>query len=143
MSFGFREPLQVGLTSIVIPCYNAARYLAETLESAFTQTYTPTEIIVVDDGSTDGSVELIQTYGNRVRAEYGPNRGASAARNQGTALARGEFIQYLDADDLLTHDAIEKRVAGLRQNTADVAYSSGWETLIERELDVFEIGESA
>ena len=140
MSFEFREPLQVGLTSIVIPCYNAARYLAETLETASSQTYTPTEIIVVDDGSTDGSAELILAYGDQVKAEFGPNRGASAARNRGTALARGEFIQYLDADDLLIPDALEKRVAALQQSTADVAYSD-WEMLIESKPNVFEVGE--
>src|SRR5262245_14900968 len=90
-----------GLVSVVIPCYNAERFLAETLESAFAQTYPHTEIIVVDDGSTDGSAKLIKDYGDRVKAELGANRGGSAARNRGTALARGEFIQFLDADDVL------------------------------------------
>ena len=73
----------------------------------------------------------------RVNAEFGPNRGASAARNRGTALARGEFIQYLDADDLLTPDAIERRVAVLEETGADVAYSD-WEKLVEVEPGVFE-----
>src|SRR5215217_4540128 len=140
MSLELREPLQAGLTSIVIPCYNAARFVVKTLESAFSQTYTLTEIIVVDDGSTDGSAELIRAYGNRVKAEFGPNRGGGAARNRGTALACGEFIQYLDADDLLMPDAIEKRVAALQQSTADVAYSD-FETLIESEADEFEAGD--
>ena len=138
MPFEFREPLQAGLVSIVIPCYNAARYLVDTLESAFTQTYTPTEIIVIDDGSTDDSPALIRAHGNRVKSEFGPNRGAAAARNRGTALTRGEFIQYLDADDLLMPDATEKRVAALQRSAADVAYSD-WETLIESKPEVFEI----
>src|SRR3954465_6548006 len=124
MAFEFPEPPQTGLVSIVIPCYNSARFLVETVESALSQTYTPAEIILVDDGSTDGSAELIRSYGHRVKAEFGPNCGGGAARNRGTALARGEFIQYLDADDLLIPDAIEKRVAALQQSTADVAYSS-------------------
>jgi glycosyltransferase involved in cell wall biosynthesis len=134
---GARQP---GLVSIIIPCYNAKRFLAQTLESAFAQTYPHTEIIVIDDGSTDGSAELIHSYADRVRAEFGPNRGASAARNRGTTLARGEFIQYLDADDVLTLDAIAYRVAALQQSGAEVAYSD-WERLVEIEPGVFDIGE--
>src|SRR6476660_3095578 len=111
-----------GLVSVVVPCYNAERFLAETLQSAFIQTYPEIEVIVLDDGSTDGTADLIRSYGDRVRAEFGPNRGASAARNRGTALALGEFIQYLDCDDLLTPDALERRVDVLKKSGADVAY---------------------
>jgi len=126
------------LVSIIIPCYNARQYLAETLESAFVQTYPSIEIIVVDDGSTDGTAELIRSYGRRVMAEFGPNRGPSAARNRGTALAGGAFIQYLDADDLLTRDAIERRVTVLKETDTDVAYSD-WEKLVEAEPGVFAV----
>ena len=111
------------LVSIVIPCYNAKRFLAETLQSALAQTYPHIEIIVVDDGSTDGTTELIRAYADRVKAEFGPNRGASAARNRGTALATGAYIQYLDADDLLAPEAIELRLSALHGSGADVAYS--------------------
>src|SRR5438874_689463 len=97
----FDQTAEPDLVSIIVPCYNAERFLMETLESAFVQSYPRIEIIVVDDGSTDRTAELIRSCGERVRGEFGPNRGASAARNRGTALARGEFIQYLDADDLL------------------------------------------
>lgn len=128
------------LVSIIVPCYNAERFLVETLESAFSQTYPCTEVVAIDDGSTDRTAEIIRSYGNRVRAEFGPNRGASAARNCGTALARGEFIQYLDADDLLLPEAIERRVKVLQATGADVAYSD-WEKLIERAEGGFEIGE--
>jgi glycosyltransferase involved in cell wall biosynthesis len=136
----FHEMSQPGLVSIIVPCYNAERFLAETLESAFVQSYPRTEIIVVDDGSTDRTAHLIQSYGERVRGDFGPNRGASAARNRGTALARGEFIQYLDADDMLLPDAIERRVNALQAAQADVAYSD-WERLVERREGVFEIDE--
>src|SRR4051794_29328844 len=98
-------PQQPGLVSVVIPCYNSVRFIGATLKSAFGQTYPHLEIIVVDDGSTDGSADLIRSFGGRLRVEFGPNRGASAARNRGTTLANGEFIQYLDADDLLIPDA--------------------------------------
>ena len=128
------------LVSIIVPCYNAERFLRETLESAFVQSYPHTEVIVIDDGSTDGTAELIRCYSNRVTAEFGPNRGASAARNRGTALARGEFIQYLDADDVLPPDAIAHRIAALQRSRADVAYSD-WQRLVEIEPGVFSIGE--
>jgi glycosyltransferase involved in cell wall biosynthesis len=131
---------QAELVSIIIPCYNVEEFLSETLETAFNQTYARTEIIVIDDGSTDGTTNLIRSYGNRVIVEFGPNRGASAARNRGTALARGEFIQYLDADDLLTPDAIEQRVQVLEKTGADVAYSD-WEKLVEVEPGAFAIQE--
>ena len=140
MSVEFNQVSQLGLVSIVVPCYNAERFLPETLESALLQTYPHTEIIVIDDGSTDGTAEIIRAYAGRVTAEFGPNRGASAARNRGTALARGEFIQYLDADDLLPPDAIEHRVAAMRKSGADVAYSD-WEKLVELERGIFDIRE--
>jgi glycosyltransferase involved in cell wall biosynthesis len=128
------------LVSIIIPCYNAQDFLAEALVSAFKQTYPRIEIIVIDDGSTDGTAELIRSYGSCLTAEFGPNRGASAARNRGTALARGGFTQYLDADDLLTADAVERRVAILEETGADVAYSD-WEELVEVEPGAFELQE--
>ena len=140
MPLEFRELARPGVVSIVIPCFNSARFLADTLESALTQSYPHTEIIVIDDGSTDGTPELIRSYGDRVRAEFGPNRGASAARNRGTELARGEFIQYLDSDDLLTPDAIARRVAALQRSGTDVAYSD-WQRLVETEANVFKPGQ--
>ena len=115
MRLEFKEAPLPGLVSIVIPCYNAERFLAEALESAFLQSYPSTEIIVVDDGSTDRTADLIRAYGDSVLADFGSHGGASAARNRGTALARGEFIQYLDADDLLTPDAVAHRVAALQK----------------------------
>jgi glycosyltransferase involved in cell wall biosynthesis len=93
---------------------------------------------VIDDGSTDGTAGIIRTYASRLTAEFGPNQGASAARNRGTALARGEFIQYLDADDLLPPNAIEHRVAAMQKTSADVAYSD-WVKLVELETGRFDV----
>jgi glycosyltransferase involved in cell wall biosynthesis len=137
MRLEFCNPPRTGLVSIIIPCYNAVRFLAETLETAFTQSYLDTEIVVIDDGSTDGSAALIQSFGERVKAGFGPNRGASATRNRGTVLSSGEFIQYLDADDLLAYDAVSRRVTALRATNADVAYSD-WERFVEVEPGRFD-----
>lgn len=87
--------------SIVIPCYNGARWLGDAIDAALGQSWPNLEVIVVDDGSTDPSVEVARAYGDRVRVDAGPNRGPSAARNRGLALATGAFVQFLDADDLL------------------------------------------
>jgi glycosyltransferase involved in cell wall biosynthesis len=94
MQLELYEASQPGLVSIVIPCYNAERFLTETLNGAFAQSYPRTEVILIDDGSTDGTADVIRSYSDRVKAEFGPNR------DRGTALAPGEFLQYLDADDL-------------------------------------------
>jgi glycosyltransferase involved in cell wall biosynthesis len=115
--------------------------LRETLNSVFTQTFTDYELILIDDGSTDRTAEIIKSYGSKVRAEFTPNRGASAARNLGTSLAKGEFIQYLDADDLLRPDALEKRITALKTSNADVAYSD-WQKLEEQEDTSFLVGEA-
>ena len=91
------------LVSILIPCHNAAPWLAATLESALAQTWPHREIIVVDDGSTDGSAAIAQSFASRgVRTIGQPNAGASAARNHALREARGDFFQFLDADDLLS-----------------------------------------
>jgi glycosyltransferase involved in cell wall biosynthesis len=127
------------LISVIIPCYNAERFIVETIESVFWQTCQDFEVIAIDDGSTDDTASVIRSFGSRIRTELGPNRGASAARNRGTALARGKFIQYLDADDLLKPDALEKRVNALLNSNADVAYSD-WQKLEEREEGKFYLG---
>lgn len=125
--------------SIIIPCFNASRFLEETLNSAFNQTFSDHEIIAIDDGSTDRTRAVIESYGDRLRAAFGPNRGPSAARNRGTALARGSFLQYLDADDILFPEAIARRLEALTVSGADVAYSD-WQKLEEQPAGVFSPG---
>jgi glycosyltransferase involved in cell wall biosynthesis len=109
--------------SIVIPCFNAGSTIKETIESALAQTWRNLEIVVVNDGSIDGSGGVIKNFGDAIVAHHGPNRGASAARNLGTSLSCGNYIQYLDADDILTPDAVERRVAVMEDWGADIAYS--------------------
>jgi glycosyltransferase involved in cell wall biosynthesis len=110
------------LVSIIIPCYNAERWISEAIQSCLDQTYRPIEIIVIDDGSTDGSLEVIKSFGEAVRWETGPNRGGNAARNRGFALSQGDYIQFLDADDYLLPEKIERQVSFLEESGADVVY---------------------
>lgn len=113
--------------SIIIPCHNAAPWLAETLESALAQTWPEKEIILVDDGSTDASREIARGYESRgVRLLTQPNRGAAAARNAGLRQARGDYLQFIDADDLLTPDKLAAQVALLEQHSRDCVASSRW-----------------
>jgi glycosyltransferase involved in cell wall biosynthesis len=111
-----------GLVSVIIPTYNREVFLQEAIESIITQTYRPIECIVVDDGSTDKSKELVNNFIKRndenltVKYIYQQNSGSQAARNIGTAISSGEFIQYLDSDDLLYPDKIKKQVSFLQQN---------------------------
>lgn len=86
--------------SCIIPVFNGEAYLGEALESVFTQTLLPAEVIVVDDGSTDGTRDVIDRFGGRIRYVRQDNRGPAAARNHGIALATGPLLAFLDADDL-------------------------------------------
>ena len=105
------EAVASDLVSVVIPVYNAERYIEETLASVLAQTYPQVEIIAVDDGSGDRSVEILRRYGERVRVFTQQNAGAAAARNRGVQEARGKWIAFLDADDLWVPDKLEKQLA--------------------------------
>lgn len=104
------------LVSVVIPCYNAVRFVADAIRSGLEQTYPHREVIVIDDGSTDRSAEVLQSYGSAIRWETGPNRGGCAARNRGLQLAQGELIQFLDSDDWLYPNKLERQVTALTTN---------------------------
>lgn len=99
------------LVSIVIDNYNYARYLGAAIDSALAQTWRPLEVIVVDDGSTDDSWDVVERYGQRVQAIGQANGGQGAAYNTGFAASRGEWVMFLDSDDLLDADAIERMLA--------------------------------
>jgi glycosyltransferase involved in cell wall biosynthesis len=109
--------------SILIPCYNAEPWIAQSIQSALDQSWAEKEIIVVNDGSTDGSLDVIRSFGSAVRVETGPNRGGNIARNRLLELARGEWVQYLDADDYLLPQKIESQFREFDPSTCDVAYS--------------------
>lgn len=112
------------VVSVIIPCHNAEAWIGETLESVAIQRDVTCEVIVVDDGSTDASVRVAESIGGRaVRIVRQEQQGVAAARNAGTAAARGTFFQYLDADDVLSAGAVRARLTALLASGADVAYS--------------------
>lgn len=102
--------MKKGLVSVVIPNYNYANYLRGAVDSVLAQTYPSIETIVVDDGSLDESKKVLGDYGDRITTVYQQNRGVSAARNSGARASRGEFLAFLDADDLWLPEKIEKQV---------------------------------
>src|SRR5437870_2295504 len=108
--------------SIIIPAYNATSYIGETLESAFAQTFIEYEVIVVNDGSPDTEAfeRVLDPYGDRIRYLKQENRGASAARNTGLRAARGEFIAFLDADDLWLPNYLNEQMAFIREHDVDL-----------------------
>src|SRR5215203_2881736 len=99
------------VVSAIIPVYNSERYLAEAIESVLVQTYPSHEIIVVDDGSIDGSAQVAKRFGSAVRYVFQRQAGVGAARNHGVELAEGRFFAFLDADDLWTKDKLQLQLA--------------------------------
>lgn len=109
--------------SILIPCYNAHQWIAQAIDSALQQTYVNKEVIVIDDGSTDNSLSVIQSFGTDIRWETSANNGGNAARNRLLEMSTGEWLQYLDADDYLLPNKIEKQVKCIYQMPyADILY---------------------
>lgn len=101
---------QAELVSIIIPAYNAEKYLRETIDSALAQTYENTEIIVVDDGSTDRTPDILAEYGNKIRVVRQTNKGTAAACNAGVAAARGAWVCFLDSDDIWLPNKVARQV---------------------------------
>lgn len=104
--------------SVVIPAYNAAWYVGKAIDSVLAQDFTDRELIVVDDGSTDGTAAVLAAYGDALRVVRKPNGGMSSARNAGIAQARGEFIAFLDADDWWLPGKLSRQVALMRARPA-------------------------
>src|SRR5439155_24592191 len=116
------------LVSILIPAYNAQEWIADTVRSAIAQTWPRKEIIVVDDGSTDHTLAVARHFeSHSVRVVTQTNQGAAAARNKAFSLSRGDYIQWLDADDLLSPDKVAHQMQAAGQ-TRDrrMLFSSPW-----------------
>ena len=113
--------------SILIPCYNCEKWIAETLQSVLNQTWKNTEVILVDDGSTDNTLAIAKTYESKsIKVISQPNKGASAARNTALKESQGDFIQYLDADDLLSPDKIELQIKLVEQGYESYVIAGEW-----------------
>jgi glycosyltransferase involved in cell wall biosynthesis len=122
------------LVSILIPAYNAEAWISDTLESALGQTWPRKEIIVVDDSSTDDTLTIVRRFASKsVSVVSKPNEGASSARNKAFSLSQGDYIQWLDADDLLAPDKIERQMTALNESgDPRTLFSSAWGRFIYR-----------
>ncbi len=123
--------MQGPLVSVIVPVYNGERYLTKTIQSVLTQDYQPIEIIVVDDGSTDRTAEIVRAQPN-IHYIYQNNRGVSAARNTGIAAAQGEFLAFLDADDMWVPQKLSVQVSYLTQHP-DVGFVYAYRRMIIEE----------
>jgi glycosyltransferase involved in cell wall biosynthesis len=99
------------LISCIVPVFNGERYVRETLESILAQSHRPLEIIVADDGSTDRTASIVAGFGDRVRSVKQSNKGPATARNLGLSMATGDFVAFLDADDLWHPEKLERQLA--------------------------------
>jgi hypothetical protein len=115
--------------SVLIPCFDKAAHVEETLRSVFAQTFDDWELIVVDDGSTDGSLEILRGHADRLQLVTQDNRGPAVARQRAFEVSRGRYVQYLDADDVLAPNALARRVEAIEASGADVAYAD-WQRLV-------------
>jgi len=122
------------LVSVVIPCYDREKYIEAAIDSVLAQEYHPLEIIIVDDGSRDSSIEIIERFGSAVTLIRQENAGAAAARNTGVRNSLGTFLSFLDSDDLWTDDKLAKQLDVMtRQPEIDLAFAHA-EEFISPEL---------
>lgn len=117
------------LVSIIMPAYNAEKFITDSIQSVLSQTYKKFELIVIDDCSLDRTVQLVQNYAEQdkriVLVQHKKNQGVAEARNTGLNLAKGDFIAFLDSDDKWVEDKLEKQLAVLKErNDVDVVYGS-------------------
>jgi glycosyltransferase involved in cell wall biosynthesis len=120
--------------SVIIPTYNRVHLIKDAIESVFNQTYQDFELIIIDDGSTDSTKEVLAEYGERLQYIYQDNQGRSAARNHGIALAKGEFIAFLDSDDVWFPDKLTRQVPILESSPENVALVHGYKCIVNRNL---------
>jgi glycosyltransferase involved in cell wall biosynthesis len=125
--------------SIVIPCFNYGTFIADAIQSALRQTYAPVEVVVVDDGSRDNTPSIVQSFGGRVRALMQENRGVAAARNRGAAESSGGWLCFMDADDTMDVNKIDRQMKWLREDTSLDGVISGWRFVAEDGLPEEEV----
>lgn len=127
------------LVSVCIPCHNAAAYVGDAIQSILDQTWQSIEVIVVDDGSTDGSREVLQCYASdKVKIIRQDNQGQCAAANRAFAEAQGRLIKFFDADDILSIETIEHQVRRLAERTDAIA-SAPWGRFYNNDISTFQL----
>ena len=119
--------------SVIIPCLDAVAFVGEAIDAALAQTHGDVEIIVVDDGSTDGSLDVVAAYGDRVRHERLAHGGAPRARNHGLRLATGDAAVFLDADDVIAPDVIARSLEMLKTTRGRSLVAAPWSYLVNRD----------
>jgi glycosyltransferase involved in cell wall biosynthesis len=129
------------LVSVIVPAFDAERYLRDAVVSVLTQRHDPIEIVVVDDGSTDGTLALAERLGPPVRAISQRNAGPGAARNRGVEASRGAWLAFLDADDLWLPRKIERQLAALAEAPDETAVFGHVQQFTEREGRAIDLGE--
>ena len=129
---GQRSSMESGLVSVIVPTFNAGALLDQAIDSLLAQSYTPLEIIVVDDGSTDGSADaLAARLGDRITLLRQPNRGKPAALNHALSVARGEFYALQDADDYSHPERIARQVAALQRRPETAGVFCGYQLVLD------------
>jgi glycosyltransferase involved in cell wall biosynthesis len=117
--------------SVVIPTYNSARFLREAIQSVLNQTYSDFEVVIIDDGSTDDTESVVRSFGERVSYVKQPNRGVSAARNQGIRDAKAEYVAFLDSDDIWLPNKLAEQIPLLEQDPELGLVYSDWAVVPE------------
>lgn len=118
--------------SVIIPTYNREKFVVKAIDSVLNQTFNHYEIIIVDDGSTDGTRKALEAYSNKIRYVYQENAGVSSARNAGIKEAQGEWVAFLDSDDEWTKDYLPTQMAQIRQYPHAVAHITNGVTIMPR-----------
>ena len=113
--------------SVIIPAYNCDRYIEDAIASVWAQTYTDYELIIVDDGSTDNTAQVIKGYGDRINYIYQTNQGVAQARNRGLGAAKGKYIAFLDQDDFFYPEKLASQVKLMEQKPHLGMIGSGWD----------------
>jgi len=126
---------QQKLVSVIIPTYNCARYISDAIDSVINQTYKNIEIIIIDDGSTDDTKIVLEKYNKKIKYIYQQvNKGPASPRNEGIKISKGEYVAFLDADDLWEKEKLEKSIVFMDKNNFDWICTALKKTTMEGEL---------